>query len=404
MKMNSLVSLAEKIKGKKKLVITVMSTIVFFASLGILFYETTKKDIILVKNGEEQSIRTHADTVNELLSQLNIDVKEHDEVLPGKSEAIEQGMEVTYNKALKVIVTIEGKSSEYYTTANTIGELFAEKNIDVKSQDDLSLETSAEITEGLEVNIEKAYQVTLNDGGKEKTVWTTANTIEQFLQEQNITLDELDKLNLKKEKLITSNLDLTVTRVEKVEDVVKETVDYATVTKNDDSLPNGEKKVVQDGEEGIVVKTYEVIFENGKEVDRKLISEEVEKEGQDQIVALGTKKPEPKPETTTVYRGDDGEVVKEYIMTSTVYTEKCNGCSGITATGINLNNNPDMKVVAVDPSVIPLGSKVWVEGYGYAIAGDTGGAIKGNRIDLFIHSSKYNGGYGHRTVKVKVFQ
>ena len=65
-------------------------------------------------------------------------------------------------------------------------------------------------------------------------------------------------------------------------------------------------------------------------------------------------------------------------MTATAYTAHCNGCSGITATGINLRANPNLKVIAVDPSVIPLGSKVWVEGYGYAVAGDTGGAIKGN--------------------------
>ena len=64
-------------------------------------------------------------------------------------------------------------------------------------------------------------------------------------------------------------------------------------------------------------------------------------------------------------------------MTATAYTAYCNGCSGITTTGINLRANPNLKVIAVDPSVIPLGSKVWVEGYGYAVAGDTGGAIKG---------------------------
>src|SRR5699024_7363548 len=74
--------------------------------------------------------------------------------------------------------------------------------------------------------------------------------------------------------------------------------------------------------------------------------------------------------------------IKEITMSATGYTAKCTGCSGITATGIDLNKNPNAKVVAVDPSVIPLGSRVWVSGYGEAIAGDTGGAIKGNRIDL----------------------
>src|SRR5699024_5832372 len=76
----------------------------------------------------------------------------------------------------------------------------------------------------------------------------------------------------------------------------------------------------------------------------------------------------------------------EITRSAKCYTAKCTGCSGITATGIDLNKNPNAKVVAVDPSVIPLGSRVWVSGYGEAIAGDTGGAIKGNRIDLHFPS------------------
>jgi resuscitation-promoting factor RpfB len=398
--MNTIPKLALKLKETKKLVILVMSTIVFLASLGILIYETTKNDVILVTDGEEQSIRTHADTVEELLSQMELEVSEYDEVLPGKTDKITQGMKITYTKAQKVLVTIEGKTTEYYTTAKTIGDFLAKENINLKSQDNLSLDAAAEITNGLEVEIDKAFQITLNDGGEEQTVWTTANTIGDFLDEQNITLNELDKLSLEKSKLISSNMEFSITRVEKMEDVVKESIDYATVTKSDGSMLQGQKKVVQSGEEGVLVKRYEVILENGEEVERTLITEEVEKESTDQIVALGTKKPEP---AYTVSRGDDGEVVKEYIMRATVYTEKCYGCSGVTYTGIDLRNATDAKVVAVDPSVIPLGSKVWVEGYGYAIAGDIGGAIKGNKIDLFIHSSKYNGGYGVRTVKVKVY-
>src|SRR5690606_14257941 len=77
---------------------------------------------------------------------------------------------------------------------------------------------------------------------------------------------------------------------------------------------------------------------------------------------------------------------KEMTVSATAYTAYCAGCSGITATGIDLRSNPNQKVIAVDPTVIPLGSTVWVEGYGTAIAGDTGGAIKGNKIDVFIPS------------------
>lgn len=115
-------------------------------------------------------------------------------------------------------------------------------------------------------------------------------------------------------------------------------------------------------------------------------------------VSKSTSKPAAtqKPAATAKY--------KTMRVTATAYTAYCAGCSGVTATGINLRKNPNKKVIAVDPRVIPLGSKVWVEGYGEAIAGDTGGAIKGNKIDLFMSSKSSAYKWGRRTVTIKVYQ
>jgi 3D (Asp-Asp-Asp) domain-containing protein len=96
--------------------------------------------------------------------------------------------------------------------------------------------------------------------------------------------------------------------------------------------------------------------------------------------------------------------VKEIQMRATAYTMNCEKCSGITATGVNLNKNPDAKVISVDPNVIPLGTKVYVEGYGYATAADTGGAIKGTKIDIFIPSLSKAKKWGVRTVTVKILK
>ena len=101
----------------------------------------------------------------------------------------------------------------------------------------------------------------------------------------------------------------------------------------------------------------------------------------------------------TIQHPQEGE---EFYVTATAYTAHCNGCSGITRTGINLRANPNLKVIAVDPSVIPLGSKVWVEGYGYAVAGDTGGAIKGKKIDLHVPTKSDAYKFGRRQVKIKI--
>lgn len=93
---------------------------------------------------------------------------------------------------------------------------------------------------------------------------------------------------------------------------------------------------------------------------------------------------------------------KVMTVRATAYTASCEGCSGITATGINLKENPNKKVISVDPSVIPLGSKVYVEGYGEAIAGDTGGAIKGKKIDVFIPSKQDAIHFGVKQLKVTI--
>ncbi|KEK21762.1 cell wall-binding protein EntA [Bacillus gaemokensis] len=100
---------------------------------------------------------------------------------------------------------------------------------------------------------------------------------------------------------------------------------------------------------------------------------------------------------------------RELTVAATAYTAHPseNGTYGgrvLTAMGHDLTANPNMKMIAVDPKVIPLGSKVWVEGYGEAIAGDTGGAIKGNRIDVLVGSNSAADKWGRKSVKVKIIK
>lgn len=114
------------------------------------------------------------------------------------------------------------------------------------------------------------------------------------------------------------------------------------------------------------------------------------------------------------FNGGTAYVYKQYLSAQTVkaaqeiqveataYTPYDEGMSGITATGIDIRKDPNMKLIAVDPKVIPLGSKVWVDGYGEAIAGDTGGAIKGNRIDVLMPTKDQAFQWGRKTVTIRV--
>lgn len=106
--------------------------------------------------------------------------------------------------------------------------------------------------------------------------------------------------------------------------------------------------------------------------------------------------------STGVNEDDKDSKEQELEVTATAYTAYCSGCSGTTATGINLRDDPNQKVIAVDPTIIPLGSRVWVDGYGEAIAADTGSAIKGHKIDVFIPTEKDAIDWGVKKVKMKV--
>jgi 3D (Asp-Asp-Asp) domain-containing protein len=103
-------------------------------------------------------------------------------------------------------------------------------------------------------------------------------------------------------------------------------------------------------------------------------------------------------EATTEKKSEDETIS----VSATAYTAKCEGCSGITYTGVDLNSNPNAKVIAVDPDVIPLGTEVYVEGYGHAIAADIGSAIQGNRIDIHVPTKQEALDWGRRTVNVTI--
>lgn len=109
-----------------------------------------------------------------------------------------------------------------------------------------------------------------------------------------------------------------------------------------------------------------------------------------------------KPSKRVLPAAVKGSSAKEITVKATAYTATCSGCSGVTAIGINLKKNPNAKVISVDPAVIPLGSKVFIEGYGVAIAADTGGAIKGHRIDVYLPSKKAALQFGRKELTVKI--
>lgn len=394
---NSMKNLFSKTLSKKKLVIFSASFLVFVAALGIFMYEGTKKTVALTLDGQERVIKTHANTIQELFNDLDISLRSEDYLSLAADTKVQNNLAIVWKPAKQVEVILDQEKKTYWTAADTVKDFLKEQNIVLNEHDQLNLNPDAKLKKEMKIAIQRAFPLKLVVGGKKQDVWSTSTTVADFLSQQGITLNKLDRVEPELKQTVTKDAVINVIRVEKVTDVVEEPIKYAVITKNDKNLEKGKQKVVSEGQEGLLSKSYEVVLENGKEVSRKLVSEKKMKEKQDKVVAMGTK-----VLVAQVSRGSSEPAGREFYVTSTAYTASCNGCSGFTATGINLRANPNIKVIAVDPSVIPLGTKVWVEGYGYAIAADKGSAVKGHKIDVFVPTKSEAYRWGRKRVKIKI--
>ena len=419
---------------KKSIIISLATVLMFAAVMAFAIYEGTKNTVTMISNGAKEEVKTHSETVGAFLEEQGIKVGQDDYLSHTADASIDKDIVIEWTEADQFTITVDGKPTSAWTTSNTVEDILAKADIEITEHDKVTPALNEEVDANTAISVEKAYEVTILDGLEEKKVWSTSTTVADFLKQHKITLSDLDRVEKEMDELILPGSEVKVVRVEKVTDVVEDSVKFAKETKKDSTLLKGSEKVVQKGEEGLIEKTYEVVMENGKEVKRELKGEKVLKEAKKQVVAVGTKtvvasisrgtdtkaaapapkkaaaasQPAPAPAKTTKTaapapaQSAPPSSSREFYVSATAYTAFCTGCSGITATGINLKANPHLKVIAVDPSVIPLGTKVWVEGYGYAVAGDTGGAIKGNKIDLFMPDRSAALAFGRKQVKIKI--
>ncbi|EAF3113427.1 DUF348 domain-containing protein [Listeria monocytogenes] len=394
--------------SKWKLPIMIAGFVIVVALVFYFVFEGTKNDITIVNAGEKIESRTHAKTVSEALDEAGIKVSERDEIAPGKNAEIKDGMEIKYLPARQITINDNGTKKDVWSTKANVADLLKDENITTCPQDVLNVALDTKLKNGLEVNINRAIQLSLQNGAKKDTVWTTKTKVSDLLAEKNIKLDQDDRVSPAKDSNLKEKMTVEVTYVNSKAEKKNEQVKFETVYKEDDSLNKGVEKVVQEGKNGKKVVEYKVTFENGKEKKRDVIKENVTSNKTDKVVVRGTKEkvvatPVSNVSTSSATSSSSSSASstpsggKTYKMESTAYSG-----GGTTAYGINLSANPGLKVIAVDPRIIPLGSKVWVEGYGEAIAGDTGGAIKGNIVDVYFPNESQCYSWGRRMVTVKV--
>lgn len=147
------------------------------------------------------------------------------------------------------------------------------------------------------------------------------------------------------------------------------------------SLPPGQERVGIPGITGVRRQSYSLTFAKG-EITHTLIADKVIRSSQQEVIEVGTNK------VYKVARTDEGEefqYLRALYVRATSYDHTCLGCNKTTATGRYLTKG----IVAVDPRVIPLGTRMYIPGYGWGEAQDVGGAVKGNTIDVAYDDLRY---------------
>ncbi len=246
-----------------------------------------------------------------------------------------------------------------------------------------------------DVTVKLKYDVTIVVDGTSVTCHTGDTTVANILEEAGVELGDDDLVSPALDTEVTGETEITVTRVTKEQKTETEAIAYTTETKDTDELYEGESRVAQEGVDGVQENTLEYTYYDGEQVSCEVVSEEVITEPVTEIIENGTKQP-----TVSTSSGTSLTYSKVITVQATAYTG-----GGTTASGTSAR----VGAIAVDPSVIPLGSKLYITSadgtswvYGYAVAEDTGGAIKGNIIDLYFNTTAECLSFGRQTAKVYI--
>lgn len=155
---------SSKIFKGKSLAVTIATVLLFAAVLTFAIYEGTKNTIAVTANGEQEEVRTHAETVGAFLEEQEIEAGEHDFLSHSKETPINEDLALEWDAAEQYNLTVDGKATSAWTTENTVSEILAKANVELTKHDKVSPALDEQVDEETTIAVEKAYEVTIQDG------------------------------------------------------------------------------------------------------------------------------------------------------------------------------------------------------------------------------------------------
>ncbi|MDU7151065.1 MAG: 3D domain-containing protein [Peptoniphilus grossensis] len=292
-----------------------------------------------------------------------------------------------------VELNINGKTKTVFTYEKTVGDFLEKEGIVLKNKDLVSPSLDKVIDKDMKIVISSPKSYHIKDGKKTLIAEASGYTVADVLDNLDIKLNKLDRVSLPLDEIAKEGMEIKIDRVvvENLENKIE--IPFETESRENKDMFEGEKKVITNGEVGQKTESLKNTYVNGVLETTEVLKSEITKDPVKEVVEVGTKK------GTVAPNGKNAKRV--IVMQATAYDLTA---GSKTAMGTRAR----VGAVAVDPKVIPLGSKLYIESmdgfasYGYATAEDTGGAIKGNRIDLFYNSNAEANRFGRRNVKVYV--
>ena len=293
----------------------------------------------------------------------------------------------------EITVSDDGVVKQAFVYSKTVEDALKEAGIKVSEFDELSLDLNADLREIKHIEIKRAKEITLSVNGNDEKIFTTLNTVSDVLKKAEVAVAEDMLLITPEDTAVTDGMKIEIIKKVFEEITEVESVPFETTRKANYNLASGNTRVSKEGINGEKTLTYRVVKHNGEIIEKELISEKVTKKPVNKVLEYGV--------IASVQTSRSGEIRSSRVIEcrATAYCLK-----GRTASGMQSQRG----VVAVDPSVIPLGTKLYIESsngnftYGYAVAGDTGSAVKGNRIDLYMDTKSECLNFGVRNVKVYI--
>ncbi len=361
-------------------------------------------DVRLTVDGEIYALRTHAETIDQVLEEANVVLEQRDSVvqngalasanasiepptLLASSEAIQvsptltpaTAIDIEVRRAVRFVITDEGREIESISSRPTIAEALREAALVVGPGDVVLPDPLAALEVDTNINILRAHAVTIALPEGHRVVYTLAPTVREVLDAEGIVLPEGAFVDPSFDTAITDDMRVRVIQLGSSADIEIEYIESSTVYEVDNSLEPGETLTVE-GQDGIRTRRYAITYVDGVEVGRELIEDILDPEPIDTVIYYTerTEEPPPRPSADVLVAGTPLRVYAVAYNAASAGRSPDDPNYGITATGVRVT----WGVIAVDPTVIPLGTKMYIPGYGYGVAADTGGGVKGYMIDL----------------------